>query len=90
MLMSMVRATPALASILLLASCTQFMGGGRTQAPEGTRLLIHVVTHDGKLIGDAVGGRVALVTGGASGIGLASTRRFVAEGARVVVGDIDK
>ena len=36
-----------------------------------------------------LGGRVALVTGGASGIGLASTRPFGAEGARVVVGDID-
>jgi NAD(P)-dependent dehydrogenase (short-subunit alcohol dehydrogenase family) len=35
-------------------------------------------------------GRVAVVTGGASGIGLASTRRFVADGARVVVGDIDR
>lgn len=35
-------------------------------------------------------GRVAIVTGGASGIGLASARRFVAEGARVVVGDIDE
>ena len=34
--------------------------------------------------------RVAVVTGGASGIGLAITRRFVAEGARVVVGDIDE
>ncbi len=35
-------------------------------------------------------GKVALVTGGASGIGLASVRRFVAEGARVVVGDLDE
>jgi len=34
-------------------------------------------------------GKVALVTGGASGIGLAIVRRFVAEGARVVVGDIN-
>ena len=33
-------------------------------------------------------GRVAVVTGGCSGIGLATVRRFVAEGARVVVGDI--
>ena len=34
-------------------------------------------------------GRVAVVTGGCSGIGLATVRRFVEEGARVVVGDID-
>ena len=34
-------------------------------------------------------GKVALVTGGASGIGLATTRRIVADGGRVVVGDID-
>ena len=33
--------------------------------------------------------RVAVVTGGASGIGLATARRFAAEGAHVVVGDID-
>lgn len=33
-------------------------------------------------------GRVAVVTGGASGIGLASARRLAAEGARVVVADI--
>ncbi|MGW5053364.1 3-oxoacyl-ACP reductase [Actinokineospora sp. NPDC004072] len=34
-------------------------------------------------------GRVAVVTGGASGIGLASVRRLADEGARVVVGDVD-
>lgn len=34
-------------------------------------------------------GRVAVVTGGASGIGLASARRLAAEGARVVVADLD-
>ena len=33
--------------------------------------------------------RVAVVTGGASGIGLATARRFAAEGARVVVADLD-
>ena len=34
-------------------------------------------------------GKVAIVTGGAGGIGLAMVRRFVAEGARVVVADTD-
>jgi NAD(P)-dependent dehydrogenase (short-subunit alcohol dehydrogenase family) len=34
-------------------------------------------------------GRVAVVTGGCSGIGLATVRRFAAEGARVVVADVD-
>jgi NAD(P)-dependent dehydrogenase (short-subunit alcohol dehydrogenase family) len=34
-------------------------------------------------------GKVATVTGGASGIGLATVRRFVAEGARVMVGDVN-
>jgi len=33
--------------------------------------------------------RVAVVTGGGSGIGLATARRFAQEGARVVVADID-
>ena len=30
-----------------------------------------------------------MVTGGCSGIGLATVRRFAAEGARLVIGDID-
>ena len=34
-------------------------------------------------------GRVAVVTGGCSGIGLATVRRFAEEGARVVVADLD-
>lgn len=34
-------------------------------------------------------GRVAVVTGGGSGIGLAAARRLAAEGARVVVAEVD-
>ncbi|MDZ7674820.1 MAG: SDR family NAD(P)-dependent oxidoreductase [Acidimicrobiales bacterium] len=39
--------------------------------------------------GDRFTDKVAVVTGGGSGIGLATTRRFVSEGGRVVVGDLD-
>ncbi|HSL59311.1 MAG TPA: SDR family NAD(P)-dependent oxidoreductase [Acidimicrobiales bacterium] len=38
---------------------------------------------------DERGGRVAVITGGASGIGFATARRLVGDGARVVLGDVD-
>jgi NAD(P)-dependent dehydrogenase (short-subunit alcohol dehydrogenase family) len=39
-------------------------------------------------VGDRLSGRIAVITGAASGIGAASARRFVEEGARVVVADV--
>ena len=38
---------------------------------------------------DRLKGKVAVITGGGAGIGRATVERFVAEGARVFVGDID-
>src|SRR6187551_2754419 len=39
--------------------------------------------------GGRLEGRTAVITGGCSGIGLATARRFAAEGAHVVIGDVD-
>src|SRR5580700_6789630 len=40
-------------------------------------------------MGEELAGRVAIVTGGAGGIGRTTVERFVDEGARVVIADID-
>ena len=39
---------------------------------------------------DDLAGKVAVVTGGASGIGLAMAQRFAAEGMRVVLADVER
>ena len=38
----------------------------------------------------ALEGKVAVVTGGAKGIGSAVVRRLVADGARVIIADLDR
>jgi NAD(P)-dependent dehydrogenase (short-subunit alcohol dehydrogenase family) len=39
---------------------------------------------------DELAGKVAIVTGGASGLGEGMSRRFVAEGAKVLIADVDR
>ena len=41
-------------------------------------------------MGDRLSGKVAVITGGASGMGRATVEKFVAEGARVVIADLQQ
>ncbi|HEX8768597.1 MAG TPA: SDR family NAD(P)-dependent oxidoreductase, partial [Jatrophihabitans sp.] len=40
-------------------------------------------------MGTRLQGRVAVITGGCSGVGLATARKFLDEGAKVVIGDVN-
>jgi NAD(P)-dependent dehydrogenase (short-subunit alcohol dehydrogenase family) len=52
-----------------------------------TPLRLGVEKGDNAMTG-RLAGRIALITGGCSGIGLATVERFIAEGARIVVADV--
>jgi 3alpha(or 20beta)-hydroxysteroid dehydrogenase len=48
----------------------------------------HTTTNEDYRVGTQLLGKNAIISGGARGIGAATARRFVAEGARVIIGDI--
>jgi NAD(P)-dependent dehydrogenase (short-subunit alcohol dehydrogenase family) len=45
---------------------------------------------EGQLMGNKLEGKIAVITGGASGMGLATAKRFVSEGAYVFIIDLNK
>lgn len=71
-----IRTSAVAAALVVLAGCASFGRSGSApsvQAPTATRIVTHVVTHDAKLIGSAVGGvRVTIRE--------AATGRILAEG----------
>jgi NAD(P)-dependent dehydrogenase (short-subunit alcohol dehydrogenase family) len=48
-----------------------------------------IIEKEVEVMAGRIEGKVAVVTGGCSGIGLAVVQRFAAEGAKVVIGDVD-
>src|SRR4029077_20181826 len=65
-------------------------GGVRHRAhPPGRRRCVPRLSTFAERLGMKLDGKVAVVTGAGNGIGEAIARRFAAEGARVVVTDID-
>jgi hypothetical protein len=68
-----------------LVPATVSQRGCQAPAPKSTRGGAVQEAEMGRL-----DGRVAVITGGASGMGEAATRLFVREGARVVIGDVQK
>ena len=63
------------------ARCRQPVACGFPQRRDGRK--------DGSPVSNELEGKVAIVTGGASGLGEGLARRFAAEGAKVLIGDVD-
>src|SRR5215468_5121461 len=81
------RAAPSTPIRRVLASCMAALYHGR--GPRRGKSRLHCAPCTGGLDMSRFTDRVAVVTGASAGIGAACARRFVAEGARVMLGDLD-